>query len=430
MTDANKITDGITDGIEARKQRGLQIAAKAKISKRDDGSWTVPSQTGKCRYAVSVGQRPHCTCQDHEIRACKCKHIYAVEFVIERESNSDGTETITQSLTVTESVTRPTYSQDWPAYNAAQTNEKAQFQILMHQLCRNVPEPEYKGNGRPRLPIADAIFAAAFKVFSTVSGRRFISDLCDAQVKGYISKVPHFNSIFNYLEMPSVTPILQSMIEQSTLPLRSVESDFAVDATGFASTRFARWFNFKYCEEKIAKEWIKLHLVCGVKTNIVTGVEVTGRFEHDSPYLPGLVEKTAKNFAVREISADKGYHSRDNYNAIVAAGAAPYIPFKTTSKLDVDTSNRGCKIDHSTLWSKMYHLYHFKRDEFLPHYHKRSNVESTFMSIKAKFGDAVRSKTPVAQTNEVLCKVLCHNVCVNIQSMYELGIQPDFGLVA
>jgi hypothetical protein len=50
------------------------------------------------------------------------------------------------------------------------------------------------------------------------------------------------------------------------------------------------------------------------------------------------------------------------------------------------------------------------------------------MAIKSKFGDAVRSKTPTAQVNEVLCKVLCHNVCVLIQSMYELGIQPTFGL--
>jgi transposase len=76
----------------------------------------------------------------------------------------------------------------------------------------------------------------------------------------------------------------------------------------------------------------------------------------------------------------------------------------------------------------MYHLYHLHRDEFLPHYHKRSNVESTFMAIKAKFGDAVRSKGPIAQVNEVLCKVLGHNLCCLIQSMYELGIQPASGI--
>ena len=75
----------------------------------------------------------------------------------------------------------------------------------------------------------------------------------------------------------------------------------------------------------------------------------------------------------------------------------------------------------------MYHYYNFRRDEFLTHYHKRSNVESTFNMIKAKFCDHVRSKTDVAMTNGVLCKVLCHNICCLIQSMYELEIEPTFG---
>jgi len=46
--------------------------------------------------------------------------------------------------------------------------------------------------------------------------------------------------------------------------------------------------------------------------------------------------------------------------------------------------------------------------------------------IKSKFGDSVRSKTEVAQVNEVLLKVLCHNICVVIHEMFELGIEPDF----
>ncbi len=59
-------------------------------------------------------------------------------------------------------------------------------------------------------------------------------------------------------------------------------------------------------------------------------------------------------------------------------------------------------------------------------YHKGSNVESTFSMIKAKFGDALRSKTRTAQINEALCKVLAHNLCCLIQSIYELGIEPTF----
>ena len=74
-------------------------------------------------------------------------------------------------------------------------------------------------------------------------------------------------------------------------------------------------------------------------------------------------------------------------------------------------------------WQKMFHFYAFHRDEFLSYYHKRSNAESTMSMIKAKFGDALRSKTEIALENEVLCKVLCHNLCVLIQSLYEFGIE-------
>ena len=59
-------------------------------------------------------------------------------------------------------------------------------------------------------------------------------------------------------------------------------------------------------------------------------------------------------------------------------------------------------------------------------YHKRSNVESTMSMIKAKFRDHVRSKTDVAMKNEVLCKVLCHNICRLIHAIHELGITPTF----
>jgi hypothetical protein len=78
------------------------------------------------------------------------------------------------------------------------------------------------------------------------------------------------------------------------------------------------------------------------------------------------------------------------------------------------------------LWGRMHHYFNFRRDEFLSHYHKRSNLESTFCMIKAKFRDHVRSKTDIAMRNEALCKILCHNLCVLIQEMYEVGIDPLF----
>lgn len=78
------------------------------------------------------------------------------------------------------------------------------------------------------------------------------------------------------------------------------------------------------------------------------------------------------------------------------------------------------------MWRKLYHYFMFNRDEFLTHYHKRSNVETAFSMIKGKFGDSVRAKTETGQINELLCKVLCHNLCVLVQAIYELKVEPVF----
>jgi len=62
----------------------------------------------------------------------------------------------------------------------------------------------------------------------------------------------------------------------------------------------------------------------------------------------------------------------------------------------------------------------------MAHYHKRSNIESTFSAIKAKFGDAVRSRTDAAMRDEALCKISCFNITCVIQASHELGIETTF----
>ena len=403
------------DIVDPRKLRGLQIAAMAKIVKRGL-VWMVPSQSGSGRYEVSPdAEQPHCNCPDHETRGVRCKHIIAVEIVIQRERNADGTTTVTETMTVQKTV-RKTYPQNWPAYNAAQTHEKERFLELLHDLCASgIKEPTRSRNGRPRLLIEDAIFAACYKVYSTVSARRFMTDLREAHSKGFISKAPHFNSVLNYLESSELTPILRELITRSSLPLKAVETDFAVDSSGFSCSRFVRWFDHKYGEVREQHDWVKVHLMCGVRTNVVTAVEIRDRHAADTKSLPYLVDMTAENFALREVSADKAYASARNYDAIDRHGATPFVAFKSNH------TGRG-----SRLWEKMFHHFSLKREDFLSHYHKRSNVESTFSMIKAKFRDHVRSKTPVAMVNEVLCKIICHNICVLIQETHELGIDVDF----
>lgn len=70
----------------------------------------------------------------------------------------------------------------------------------------------------------------------------------------------------------------------------------------------------------------------------------------------------------------------------------------------------------------------YKHEEFLEHYHKRSNSETIFHMIKTKFGGDIKNKKQIAQFNELLIKVLCHNICVVIQEINELGVKAEFSL--
>ena len=134
----------------------------------------------------------------------------------------------------------------------------------------------------------------------------------------------------------------------------------------------------------------------------------------------------------------KAYGSYDNYEACIEFGVTPYIAFKTSH-------NGAAKGNHSEeakrLFRKMLAMWNYHGEEFLSHYHQRSNVETVFSMMKAKFGGNVRSKSETAALNEVLCKVVCHNICcliaasfkfegLNLESLYSSpAAAPGIGAV-
>jgi hypothetical protein len=219
-----------------RELKGLEIAARSRVG-YPDGVWLVPSQTSTRLYNVILkAGEESCNCEDFALHAQTCKHIHAARFVRERDGGDKPLPIDTDTV-----PKRPTYRQNWPAYNLAQRTEKQRFQELLADLCRPIegPAPARTGGYKPHL-YRDCVFAIAFKVNSGPNG--------------------------------------------------------------------------------------------------------------------------------------------------------------------------------DSIWDRLFHSYSFHREEFVKHYHQRSNVESTFSMVKAKFRDDVRSKTDTAMKNEVLCKFLCHNICCLIQS--------------
>ncbi len=396
--------------MNARETKARIILAAGNIT-FDRGIFRVPSQTGTGAYRVTLdGLFPTCTCEDFDTNRCDCKHIIAARLWRMHRPNPKAV-----PVAPPDSPKRKTYKQDWPNYDAAQHNEKDHLQDLLADLCASIPEPAPKGGkkgGRPTVPLRDVAFLSVFKVYCGMSARRFMSDMREAHERGGISKPVAHTRVIKAMESEALTPILHDLIRRSAAPLAAVEQDFATDSSGFCTNSYTRWFDVKY-GEKAQQKWVKAHINAGVKTNCVAAVEIHGQHTGDCNVLPSLVATTAQTFTVREQSADKAYAATSNFNAVAAVGGTFYPAFKSNTTGGV-----------GGLYEKMWHLFCANREDDLAHYHKRSNVESTFSAVKRLFGEMVRSKTDTAQKNEVLCKFVAYNITCLIHAAYELGVTP------
>lgn len=327
---------------------------------------------------------------------------------------------------------RKTYPQVWSAYHTAQNYEKEYFLLLMSEVVDTLTVPEHRA-GRPRHSLTDIIKSMLLKVYGHKSTRRSMADLREAHVYGYIEAVPHYNTVIEYFSDPELTPMLHELIRCTSLPLSHVETGLAADSSGFSTSGFLRWHAEKHGKkedkpktkqekkaeaERKMREWLKLHMLVGEKTQIVVSATVEGWASSDYRQFIPLLARVPSQFRMREIYADGAYLGRTNMDAAELMGATPYIPYDSRV-VPPDPSD-------DSIWARMYWMFHHREGEWKAIYHRRSKVETAFSSIKRLFGGSIRSKNHVAQVNEVLCKVVCHNLVVLIHEMHELGVYPEF----
>lgn len=400
--------------MDTRQLNGIEISARRRIERRGE-IWIVPSQHGNGHYEVSVTPEIEtCTCDDYDLRRRRCKHIWAVHFTIERDSGiSNDVPLITK-----ESIRspRPTYSQDWPAYNAAQCAEKRDFRRLLHDLCQGIDAPR-RERGRPPIPLNQVLFASIFRAFLGLSGRRSTCDIEDAADLELIADPMHFNTIYRALRREDVTPILLRLVAESSSPLAALEDDVAVDSTGLSTGERVPWNDKKYGRDNDYTAWRKLHFLCGTRTHTVICAIPSPGPHNDDRYFRSLIHVIPKNFRLNALAADKAYLDMANFSLLEELDITPYIPFKRDS---VSTDR------HPMTWQVMYAYYERNREQFLKDYHRRSNAESVVSMIKRKYGERLRSKTEISQDNEILTKVIAHNIYVLIQSIYEYRLEPEF----
>ncbi len=148
----------------------------------------------------------------------------------------------------------------------------------------------------------------AYKVYCGLSSRRFSTDLLEAHERGFITKPVPGAKVTAFFEDPYFTPILKEGCSSYSTPAPrgSVESDFAIDSSGFGSSRYESYYDHKYGVTRKKCIWVKTHIACGVKTNVVTAVRILDKDAADCPQFVPLLKETRRHFEIGEVSAQQG----------------------------------------------------------------------------------------------------------------------------
>jgi transposase len=412
--EAGKV-EAVEPAFEKRFSLAREIASRAEeIELLEPGVWSVPSQTGFGRYRVELHDGiERCGCANFADRISPCKHLLAVGLLLTGTKQTPPTK-----------KPRRRYPQNTAAYNLGQTNELKHVEVLLRELVSIVDEPPRAPgtHGPTPRPLREEVYCAILKVYSGLSGRRAIGFHQNAAEKGLLSSVPSFMISSRLLNRPEVTEILQDLLRETAFPLRGLEEGqiVAPDSTGMRSTSFGAWRGYRFGEQR-EHNWLKVHAIVGTKTHIIIGAIVTNEHGADSPQFADLLRRVLDSgFKPSAVVADKGYLSKANLTLAREHGIEPFIPMKSNSR------NRVGHNPSPPAWRRLYHLFQANREYFDRIYHQRSNVETVFSAIKRKFGENVRSRKPIAQINEVLCKLIAYNLTVLIHEMYESGIAPQF----
>ncbi len=399
---------------EERLVRAREIASRPEeIEKLGENEWSVPSQSGFGRYRVYYKDDEwSCGCKDFQARLGEpCKHVLSVRELLGPSKGPTK-------------ASKKRYRQNESAFDAGQTKEMRLVDQMLRDLVTGVEDlPRLPGEaGRPPIPLAEALYCVVLKVYSGLSARRASGVWESVKDRGLLTMVPSYRLTSRTLNRPELTPILYRLLSLSALPLAGLEDGGVVapDSTGIQTTSFGAWREAKHGEHRHHK-WLKVHAMVGTKTHVILRAIVDDAHSNDAPKFGPLLSSVIEDgFRPEAIVADRGYLSKENYETAAGFGVTPYIPFKSNSVSQARGDYR------SRAWKRAFHLFQANREEFDRNYHLRSNVESVFSALKRKFGENIRSKSPVAQVNEVLCKLIAYNLTVIVHEMFESGVAPLF----
>ena len=277
----------------------------------------------------------------------------------------------------------------------------------------------------PLKPIDPALLflASGIKQYYNVTNRKLPALLEHTLDREWTENPFHWNRISDFLSSREATAILDWAIAEVCMPFVPHVDRFIVDGTGISLSSRGHYRQERYGEsmEVRSRRFVRLHLVMERRFKFFPVALVTpesGAGSGEQSQVEYLLRRLAAlGFRPGQILADRGYSSESILQLIVELGAEPVIAFKS-----IYSRNR---LPAKDLMRKLYLAFLADPEGFQEKYRDRPLIEAGISALKRKFVEAVRGRTHRTRVNEVLYKVLCHNIDVLIHAAIEFGFDVD-----
>ena len=169
-----------------------------------------------------------------------------------------------------------------------------------------------------------------------------------------------------------------------------------VDSSGFSLSSYKSWINAKYGQISV-KEYDKLHIIQNIYGKICAAIVTEGE-ANDSPVLREMLSDLRPGTG-GQLLGDSAYCNKTNCAAVSDTGRVPILMPKSN-----------CVIKGYSSYADMLRSREAHPGTFYKKIAKRSNVESTFSSIKRRSGGIVRARKKHTRTIELSSMTICYNM--------------------
>lgn len=173
-----------------------------------------------------------------------------------------------------------------------------------------------------------------------------------------------------------------------------------IDATGLETRHASRYYEWRRGDSRrVQRGWPKLTLVCETASYLLAGAVVSPGPSQDSPQFAAAVGQSAAHLLIDRLLADAGYDAEHNHRLAREE-------FGIRSTIIALNKRRWRR------WPKGRYRRQLRRRFPARLYGRRWHIESAISQMKRKLGAELRSTSERSQTEEILWKVLTHDLAL------------------